>query len=90
MDDLSTVVPFWTVTVAGKTGAAECDTSGVSYHSGVSFVETVTSTSFTLYIYIHYVYVYIQVVPGRAGGGSFKRKKNYIAKEESAYRMCAR
>ena len=48
MDDLSTVVPFWTVTVAGKTGAAECDTSGVSYHSGVSFVETVTSTSFTL------------------------------------------
>ena len=34
--------------------------------------------------------VYIQVVPGRAGGGSFKRKKNYIAKKEFAYRMCAR
>ena len=32
----------------------------------------------------------IQVVPGRAGGGSFKRKKNYIAKKEFAYRMCAR
>ena len=33
---------------------------------------------------------YIQVVPGRAGGGSFTRKKNYIAKKEFAYRMCAR
>ena len=33
---------------------------------------------------------HIQVVPGRAGGGSFKRKKNYIAKKEFAYRMCAR
>ena len=32
----------------------------------------------------------IQVVPGRAGGGSFKRKKNYIAKKEFAHRMCAR
>ena len=34
--------------------------------------------------------VWLQVVPGRAGGGSFKRKKNYIAKKEFAYRMCAR
>ena len=34
--------------------------------------------------------LYIQVVPGRAGGGSFRRKKNYIAKKEFAYRMCAR
>ena len=34
--------------------------------------------------------VFIQVVPGRAGGGSFKRKKNYIAKKEFAYKMCAR
>ena len=34
--------------------------------------------------------LFIQVVPGRAGGGSFKRKKNYIAKKEFAYRMCAR
>ena len=34
--------------------------------------------------------VLIQVVPGRAGGGRFKRKKNYIAKKEFAYRMCAR
>ena len=33
---------------------------------------------------------FIQVVPGRAGGGSFKRKKNYIARKEFAYRMCAR
>ena len=33
---------------------------------------------------------YIQVVPGRAGGGSFRRKKNYIAKKEFAYRMCDR
>ena len=32
----------------------------------------------------------IQVVPGRAGGGSFKRKKNHIAEKEFAYRMCAR
>ena len=31
----------------------------------------------------------VQVVPGRAGGGSFKRKKNYIAKKEFAYRECA-
>ena len=33
---------------------------------------------------------YVQVVPGRAGGGSFRRKKTYIAKKEFAYRMCAR
>ena len=33
---------------------------------------------------------YIQVVPGRAGGGSFKREKNYKLKKEFAYRMCAR
>ena len=32
----------------------------------------------------------LQVVPGRAGGGSFRRKKTYIAKKEFAYRMCAR
>ena len=34
--------------------------------------------------------LWIQVVPGRAGGGSFRRKKNYIAKKEFAYRMCDR
>ena len=34
--------------------------------------------------------ILIQVVLGRAGGGSFRRKKNYIAKKEFAYRMCAR
>ena len=32
----------------------------------------------------------LQVVPGRARGGSFRRKMNYIAKKEFAYRMCAR
>ena len=34
--------------------------------------------------------IYLQVVPGRAGGGSFKRKKNHIAEKDFAYRMCAR
>ena len=34
--------------------------------------------------------VCIQVVPGRAGGGSFRRKKKDIAKKEFPYRMCAR
>ena len=38
----------------------------------------------------HLGWFHLQVVPGRAGGGSFKRKKNYIAKKEFAYRMCAR
>ena len=32
----------------------------------------------------------LPIEAGRAGGGSFKRKKNYIAKKEFAYRMCAR
>ena len=32
----------------------------------------------------------LPVVPGQAGGGSFQKEKNYIAKKESAYRMCAR
>ena len=36
------------------------------------------------------VFQLIQVVPGRAGGGSFRRKKWYIARKEFAYRMCAR
>ena len=30
------------------------------------------------------------VVPGRAGGGSFRREKNYKAKKGFAYRMRAR
>ena len=34
--------------------------------------------------------VYLPVVPGQAGGGSFEKEKNYIAKKEFAYRMCAR
>ena len=41
-------------------------------------------------LYVWYIYLHLQVVPGRAGGGSFRRKKNYIAKKEFAYRMCAR
>ena len=32
----------------------------------------------------------IPVVPGQAGGGSFQKEKNYIAKKEFAYRMRAR
>ena len=40
--------------------------------------------------HVYSMCTHIQVVPGRAGGGSFKRKKNYIAKKEFAYRMCAR
>ena len=35
-------------------------------------------------------YFVVQVVPGRAGGGSFRRKKWYIARKEFAYRMWAR
>ena len=56
------------------------------------FFGTIKYDAIKMYIYI-YVYklifnkIYIQVVPGRAGGGSFKRKKNYIAKKEFAYRM---
>ena len=34
--------------------------------------------------------IYLQVVPGRAGGGSFRRKKWCIARKEFAYRMRAR
>ena len=40
--------------------------------------------SYILYIYMRFISdfkLYIQVVPGRAGGGSFRRKKNYIAKK---------
>ena len=33
---------------------------------------------------------YKPVVPGRAGGGSFRRKRTIKAKKEFAYRMCAR
>ena len=43
-----------------------------------------------IWLWIMYLYIYIQVVPGRAGGGSFRRKKWYIARKEFAYRMCAR
>ena len=43
------------------------------------------------YIYYPYLISYnIEVVPGRAGGGSFKRKKNYIAKKKFNYRMYAK
>ena len=37
-----------------------------------------------------YPFLKLQLVPGRAGGGSFRRKRNYVAKKEFAYRMCAR
>ena len=30
---------------------------------------------------------YTSIVPGRAGVGSFRRKKNYIAKKEFAYKI---
>ena len=33
---------------------------------------------------------YIPVVPGQAGGGSFRGKKNYTSKQEFHYRMCVR
>ena len=33
-------------------------------------------------------YINIQVVPGRAGGRSFRRQKNYKSNKEFAYRMC--
>ena len=44
------------------------------------------------YTILHYTILYytIPVVPGQAGGGSFQKEKNYIAKKEFAYRMCAR
>ena len=32
----------------------------------------------------------LPVMPGQAWGGSFQKEKNYIAKKEFAYRMCAR
>ena len=43
-----------------------------------------------IYIYIYIIIYHIQIVPGRAGGGSFRGKKNYKPKKEFAYRMCAR
>ena len=49
-----------------------------------------------IYVYMYiciYVYMYtwhVQVVPGRAGGGSFRGKNDYKPKTEFAYRMCAR
>ena len=54
-----------------------------------------SSTSLYYKVLLHYYSVLhsttrVQVVPGRAGGGSFRRKKNYIANKEFAYRMCAR
>ena len=58
------------------------------------FIDIIYIYIYIIYIYIIIIYIllylYIQVVPGRAGGGSFRRIKNYIAKKEFAYRMCAR
>ena len=39
---------------------------------------------------LHSIQDSLPVVPGQAGGGSFQKEKNYIAKKEFAYRMCAR
>ena len=47
-------------------------------------------TNWSICICTYVMYICVQVVPGRAGGGSFRRKKNYRAKKEFAYRMCAR
>ena len=60
-------------------------------HKDTAITLTVCISPKDPYLIKHEVLVYqLQVVPGRAGGGSFKRKKNYIAKKEFAYRMCAR
>ena len=40
--------------------------------------------------HLWYIYLHVQVVPGRAGGGSFRRKKWCIARKEFAYTMRAR
>ena len=63
-------------------------------------LELITCRNYTVSFYKHIcttcisikdIYIYTaQVVPRRAGGGSFRRKKKYIAKKEFAYRMCAR
>ena len=39
---------------------------------------------------VAFFHINLPVVPGQAGGGSFQKEKNYIAKKEFAYRMCAR
>ena len=39
---------------------------------------------------IHNINIHSTSSSRASGGGSFKRKKNYIAKKEFAYRMCAR
>ena len=44
----------------------------------------------SLYVTTSMCMLNLQIVPGRAGGGSFRRKKWYIARKEFAYRMCAR
>ena len=67
-----------------KTGSRAKMGSG----NGTESLQQVTNNSYRqMFLLIH---VKIQVVPGLAGGGSFRRKKNYIAKREFAYRMCAR
>ena len=44
--------------------------------------DSTTKSGFLISVHM---YMLIQVVPGRAGGGSFKRKKNYIYSKE---RIC--
>ena len=57
-----------------------------------AFFTPLIQKTWLLLVWLYHIisYYVIQVVPGRAGGGSFRRKKNYIAKKEFAYRMCAR
>ena len=43
-----------------------------------------------LIVRVYIPIIRLPVVPGQAGGGSFQKEKNYIAKKEFAYRMCAR
>ena len=77
----------------GFTGQWDFEGSGILYfhvfslswsHRAIVMVKKINITK------IKKVFNILQVVPGRARGGSFRRKKNYIAKKEFAYRMCAR
>ena len=75
---------FW-VKLENFTNAREkqgaCSQAKPKLPTGVEIWSSVTQPSFT--------YRWIPVVPGQAGGGSFK-EKNYKSKKEFAYRMCAR
>ena len=81
----------WHTTNFRKSGASCCRVVVVSCF--------VIFTAFDVATYLNNFYVVysvgtpralLPVVPGQAGGGSFQKEKNYIAKKEFAYRMCAR